>query len=116
MVDKPNPCDVCHDVHFIYVFDATGKILQLIPLELTKYGNEPWDAADIEKIRQRIVGRYIQSSFDFDPEIDAVSSATITSSIIFRSLEEEQITLKELKEKGFLQTSTESSNLRDSMR
>jgi hypothetical protein len=102
MVSKPVPCDVCHDVHFIYVFDATGKILQLIPLQLTKWGNKPWDEADIEQMRKRIVGRYIQSSFDFDPEIDAVSSATITSSIIFKSLEEELGTFGELKEKGFL--------------
>ena len=115
MVSRPTPCDVCHDVHFIYVFDATGKILRLVPLQLTKYGNEPWDQADIEKIRKRIEGQYIQSSFDFDPEIDAVTSATITSSIIFRSLEEEQITLRELKEKGFLQNPAGSPNSSGSM-
>jgi hypothetical protein len=113
MVSRPNPCDVCHDVHFIYVFEGSGKILQLIPLQPTKYGNEPWDNKDIEKMQKRVVGRYIQMPFDFDPKIDAVTSATITSSIIFKSLEEEQAVFRELKEKGLLPISKESPNLTD---
>lgn len=111
MVSRSNPCDVCHDVHFIYVFEASGKILQLIPLQPTKYGNEPWDNMDIEKMQKRVVGRYIQLPFDFDPKIDAVTSATITSSIIFKSLEEEKAVFKELKEKGLLSIPKESPNL-----
>jgi hypothetical protein len=115
MVSRSPPCDVCHDVHFIYVFEATGKILQLIPLQLTKYanGNEPWDNMDVEKMRKRVIGRYLHLPFDFDPEIDAVTSATITCSVIFKSLEEEQSVLKELEEKGLLQSPNDSSNLTD---
>ncbi len=101
-ISRPAPCDVCHDLHFIYVFETTGKILQLIPLQLTKYGNEPWDEADVDKMRKRIVGRYISSPFDFDPKVDAVTSATITSSIIFKSLNEGITLFKELKERGLL--------------
>lgn len=33
VVSRPPPCDVCHDIHFIYVFDSTGKILQFVPLQ-----------------------------------------------------------------------------------
>ena len=62
---------------------------------------------------KRVVGRYIQLPFDFDPEIDAVTSATITSSIIFKSLEEEQAVFRELKEKGLLPIPNESPNLTD---
>jgi len=113
MVSRPTPCDVCHDVHFIYVFEASGKILQLIPLQLTKYGNKPWDYMDIEKMQQRVVGRYLQLPFDFDPEIDAVTSATITSSVIFESLEEEQAVFRELKEKGLLLIPNEGPDLTD---
>ena len=102
MVSRPTPCDICHDVHFIYIFEANGKILQLISVRLTKDENEPWDNMDIEKMRKRVVGRYLQLPFDFDPKIDAVTSATITSSIIFKSLEEEQAVFRELKEKGLL--------------
>jgi len=107
MVMHPSPCDVCHEVHFIYVLEGTGKILQFIPVQLTKYGNKHWDDRDVEKMRKSLVGRYILMPFDFDPAIDAVTSATITSSVIFRSLEEEQGVLRELKEKGLLQIPTD---------
>lgn len=113
MVSRPSPCDICHDVHFIYVFETTGKVLQLIPVQLTKYGNEHWDDSDVEKMRKRLIGRYIYLPFDFDPGIDAVTSATITSSVIFKSLEEEQSLFKELKEKGLLLSPSSSSNLSD---
>lgn len=102
VVNRPPPCDVCHDIQFIYVFDETGKIRQFIPLQLTKYGNEDFDEADLEKTRKRIVGRTINMPFDFDPEVDAVTSATITSSMIFKSLNEGLAVFNALKEKGLL--------------
>ena len=43
VVSQLPTCDVCHDVHFIYTFDTKGKILQFVPLQLTKYGNLNWD-------------------------------------------------------------------------
>ncbi len=95
-------CDVCHDIHFIYTFEASGKILQFIPLQLTKYGNENWDEADIAKMRREIVGRYIYSPFSFNAEADAVTSATITSAAIYRGLNEGQVIFKELKKKGLI--------------
>lgn len=95
-------CDVCHDSHFIITFDASGKILQFIPLQLTKYGNEDWDEADIAKIRSKIVGRYVYHPFSFKPKVDAVTSATITSAAIFRGLNEGQVLFKELKKKGLI--------------
>lgn len=95
-------CDVCHDVHFIVTFEANGKILQFIPLQLTKYGNEDWDEADIAKMRGKIVGRYIYHPFSFKAQVDAVTSATITSAAIFRGLNEGQVIFQELKKKGLL--------------
>jgi hypothetical protein len=95
-------CDVCHDSHFIITFDASGKILQFIPLQLTKYGNEDWSEADIAKIRGKIVGRYVYHPFFFKPKVDAVTSATITSAAIFRGLNEGQVLYKELKKKGLI--------------
>jgi hypothetical protein len=95
-------CDVCHDSHFIITFDATGKILQFIPLQLTKYGNEDWNEADIAKVRNKIVGRYIYHPFAFKAKVDAVTSATITSAAIFRGLNEGQVLFKELKKKGLI--------------
>ena len=83
-------------------FEQTGKILQLIPIQLTKEDNEDWDETDLEKIREKIVGRHINMPFDFDPDVDAVTSATITSLMIFKSLDDGQNLFRELKEKGLL--------------
>jgi hypothetical protein len=102
VIGRPPPCDVCHDIHFIYVFDATGKILQFIPLQLPKYGNKDFDEADVAKIRKRFVGRHIYKQFKFDANVDAVTRATITSAVIFRSLNDGMSLFNELKKKGYI--------------
>ncbi len=79
-------CDVCHDSHFIYIFDQRGIIKDLIPIALTKYGNVPWTEEDIKKMKNRLVGQSIFSPFVFDPSVDAVTTATMTSSLIFEAL------------------------------
>jgi hypothetical protein len=103
MVSRVVPCDVCHDAHFIYVFDTTGKVVGFVPIQLTKYGNTPWDEADLSKIRSRILGKYIFKPPIFDPKIDAVSSATITAAVIFDSLSQGEVILEALKRKGMIQ-------------
>lgn len=102
VVSRPSVCDVCHDVHFLYVFDSNGKVTGFVPLQLTKYDNELWDDADLEKMRERIVGRYLSTPFIFDPKVDAVSSATMTSALIFDSLSKRMALMTELKEKGLI--------------
>ncbi len=102
VISRLPTCDVCHDIHFIITFDQSGKILQFIPLQLTKYGNENWNEADIEKMRRRIVGRYFYHPFSFKAKADAVTSATITSAAIFRGLNEGQVIFNELKKRGLL--------------
>ena len=88
VVSRESVCDICHAIQFIYVLDEKGKIVGFDPIHLTKYGNRAWDEKDIEKMRRRIVGRSVLQpvDLDFDPEIDAVSSATITSAVIFHAL------------------------------
>lgn len=100
-VSRPSVCDVCHDVHFIYVFHYSGEILTLVPLQLTKWGNEAWNESDIGKMKNRIVGRSLEEDIDFNPEVDAVSSATMTSAIIFDSLSQGKALLEELKQQGW---------------
>ena len=102
VVSRPPPCDVCHDIHYIYVFDSSGTIVQFIPLQLTKYGNRPFNEKDIAKTRDRIVGRPIHEPFHFDPKVDAVTRATITSAVIFKTLNEGQALFEELKKKGVI--------------
>jgi hypothetical protein len=95
-------CDVCHDTHFIYTFEESGKILDFIPLRLSKYGNVPWNEADVAQIGRKIIGRYIYNPFSFDGRVDAVTSATITSAAIFKGLNEGQILFKELRKIGLI--------------
>jgi hypothetical protein len=101
-ISRPPTCDLCHDIHFIYVFDSAGEVLRFEPIQLTKYGNKLWDDRDIAKMRGRVIGRYIFDSYAFDPEVDAVSSATITSSIIIDAVFREENLLQELREKGLI--------------
>jgi hypothetical protein len=53
-------------------------------------------------MRSRIFGKSLTKPFIFDSQVDAVSSATITSSIIFDSLSQGEKLLEELKVKGLI--------------
>jgi thiol-disulfide isomerase/thioredoxin len=85
-VSRESVCDICHPIQFIYILDAEGEIAGFEPIHLTKYGNKVWDAEDVEKMRDQILGRSILQPMEFNPEVDAVTSATITSAVIFQSL------------------------------
>ena len=102
MVSRKIPCDLCHNAHFVCIFDHTGKVLDFIPLELTKYGNEPWDEKDIHKMRQQIVGKDIFDPFSFDARVDAITSATITSSVVIGTMNQGRSLFEKLKEKGMI--------------
>lgn len=102
VISRPSVCGDCHDIHFIYIFDASGKVLRFVPLQLTKYGNKHWDQNDIAKMQERLLDRSIAEPFIFQPKLDAVSSATITSAVIFDSLSQGKKLLAELKEKGLI--------------
>jgi hypothetical protein len=69
---------------------------------VSKLENEPWDESDVAKMRQRIQGRYLFDPFVFDAKVDAVSSATISSAVIFNSFADGQALYQELKEKGLI--------------
>ena len=102
VISRPPPCDVCHDVHFIYVFDTSGKVLHFDPLQLTKYGNESFSEADVAKIRGRVLGKHIFEPFVFDAKVDSVTRATITSAVIFKGLNEGECLFEGLEEKGLI--------------
>lgn len=101
VVSRPSVCDICHDVHFIYVFDLQGRVLGFDSLQLTKYGNVNWNATEIATMRGRLLGKSLLQPHRYNPQVDAISSATITSALIFDSLNQGKELLQELKEKGF---------------
>jgi len=97
VISRPPACVDCHDIHFIYAFDSSGTILKFEPIHLTKKYNKNWNNDDVFKMRKRLLGKSISQPLIFNPHIDAISGATITSAIIFDSLSQGAMLLKELK-------------------
>jgi thiol-disulfide isomerase/thioredoxin len=95
-------CNVCHDIFFIVLFDNLGKIVGFEPITVTKYNNVAWDANDSETMRKRIVGRSMGEAMIFDPEVDAVSTATMSAQLIFDTLRRLGASYKGMKEKGLI--------------
>jgi thiol-disulfide isomerase/thioredoxin len=95
-------CDICHDTFFIYTFDPEGKVIEIMPVQLTKIGNLKWTEEDIKKLRSRTVGRSILKPFTFDPSVDSVSGATITAVLIFDSLDKAKEIYEKLKKEGHI--------------
>jgi thiol-disulfide isomerase/thioredoxin len=95
-------CDICHDTFFIYTFDSGGKVIDIVPIQLTKVGNLNWTEEDIKKIKTRTIGRSILSPFTFDPNVDSVSGATITAVLIFDSLDKVKEIFEKLKKEGYV--------------
>ncbi len=82
-VSSSSVCNICHPVQFIYIVNNNGKIYDFIPIYLTKRFNKKWNQHEIDKIRSRLIGKNIFKDLLFNKKIDAVTSATITSSMIF---------------------------------
>ena len=102
MVSKYSICDVCHDIHYYCILDQNGYLVSFHPLHITKYGNVPWNQKDIEKMNSRILGKNIFKNLVFDPYVDAVSQATMSSYLVFDGLIEIKTVLKDFKENGFI--------------
>jgi thiol-disulfide isomerase/thioredoxin len=95
-------CDICHDTFFIYTFDPEGKIIDIIPIQLTKIDNLNWTEEDIKKLKSRTIGRSILKPFAFDPSVDSVSGATITAALVFDSLDKAKVIFEKLKKEGYV--------------
>jgi len=99
VVSRPPTCDVCHGVHFILVFDDAGIVRDFEPLHLTKYGNVVWTTYDADFMRRHLIGLDVQKPFEFNPSVDSVTTATMTSVIIYNSAQRLRDVLKEIREK-----------------
>ena len=79
-------CDVCHGIHFIVTFDIEGFIRDVYSLHLTKWGNVEWTEEELKKVKRKLVGTKISEEIKYNYEVDAVTTATITTSLIFNSI------------------------------
>jgi hypothetical protein len=61
-------------------------IRDFFSLQLTKLGNVPWSDEDCAKMRGQFAGKSIFETFPFNPKADAVTTATMTSSLIYEAL------------------------------
>lgn len=99
VVSRPPTCDVCHGVHFILVFDGAGILRYFEPLHLTKYGNVVWTQYDADFMRRHLIGLDVRQPFEYNPSVDSVTTATMTSVIIYNSAQRLRDVLKEIKAK-----------------
>ncbi len=102
LVSRAPTCDICHATHFIFTFNEQGTILNFLPLQATKKNNLPWDEKEIEQMKKRLVGRSILQPVDFDPQVDAISSATMTAALIVDSINKAKNIYEGLKNKGYI--------------
>ena len=101
VVSKYSICDVCHDIHYFFIFDQSGHLVSFKPIHITKYGNVVLDQNDIAKIQSRVTGKDLFQNIPFDPFIDAVSQATMSSYLIFEGLNDTKAILDDFKGNGF---------------
>jgi len=99
VVSRPPTCDVCHGVHFILVFDADGLLSYFESLHLTKYGNVKWSAYDIQHMQRKLSGLDVRQPFSYDSSVDSVTTATMTSVIIFNSVQRLRDVVREINGK-----------------
>ena len=90
-------CEVCHAVHFMYIFDDSGRILAFEPIHVTKLGNVEWNEKDIKHFAGRLRGQKM-ATLDFNPNVDAVSAATMSSALIFDEIRRTMPLLEKVKE------------------
>lgn len=94
------PCGDCHDVFFLYTFD-TAQFIEFVPVLITKRYNKEWNQDDVKMIENRFVGKRFEDRVSFNPFVDAVASATMSSKIVFHSLNETKTVYQKLVELGY---------------
>ncbi len=102
LISRLPVCDVCHPLHFLLSFDAAGQVVDFDSLNVTKYWNVPLTPEEVALLRGRLLGKSVLETAAFDPGVDAVATATISSSLIFDSVGRTGEVHRILKEKGWL--------------
>lgn len=104
VVARKIPCVDCHDVFFIYSFNSDGEFMRFIPISISKLDNEEWNEDDVDKIRKSFDKRSLLEKITFNTEIDAVTSATISTKLIYDSIGETNQVIEKLKDLGYIST------------
>lgn len=102
VVARKIPCVDYHDVFYVYSFDDKGRFMQFTPISISKLDNEEWDEKDINKMRNKFRGRSLLKERRFNSKVDAITSATISSKLIFDSIGETGQVVQKLIDMGYI--------------
>lgn len=102
VVSRLPVCDVCDPIHFILTVNTSGKVVDFDAISVTKYWNKPWTAQDVDRMRRNLLGLSVFEQREFDPSVDAVTTATMSSSLIFDSVRRIAPVMELLKRGGHL--------------
>ena len=85
------------------MIDRLGTVLDLIPIKLSKLYNASFDENDIIKIKKGLIAINVREGITFTPQVDAISSATITSRLVYDFINKGEKIYDLLLERGFIQ-------------
>lgn len=102
LIHRVSVCDVCKDIQFFYIIDSSGAVIDIVPIQLSKMYNAPFTEDDVAKIKGALVSKNITETIAYDSKVDAVSAATITTGIIYDSVNKGSSMYSLLKEKDFI--------------
>lgn len=79
-------CNICHNIFFIILFNDEGMIVNYTSVRVTKGNNIIWDENDDDFMKKKLIGRSILGENVFNPEVDTVSTATMSTALIFDTI------------------------------
>jgi len=103
VINRVSVCDVCKDVQFIYIIDHSGNVLDLLPIQLSKKYNILFAHDDTAKVKKSLVLKNVNEDILYDSKVDAITSATITTGLVYDSINKGSTVYELLREKGFIQ-------------
>jgi peroxiredoxin len=92
-------CDLCHPIRFAFAFGEDGNLRAFEPLYVTKMGNMPWSEEDRSKFTSRLSAKRM-FEIDFDPDVDAVTSATMSSALIYDEVRRTASQIKDFRQRS----------------
>jgi len=103
LINRVSVCDVCKEIQFIYIIDHSGNVLDLLPIQLSKKYNLSFAEDDITKVKKSLIARNVNEDIGYDSKVDAITSATITTGLVYDSINKGSTVYNLLREKGFIQ-------------
>ncbi|HOY62164.1 MAG: thiol-disulfide oxidoreductase [bacterium ADurb.Bin236] len=101
LVSRRIPCNDCHHNFFIIGFNDKGVFLDFVPVYIIKIGYKQWSDTEVKTINQRFFGKSVNDAFPFDPEVDAITSATVSTRLVYDTYNKAHLAFEKLVERGY---------------